>query len=158
MQVFALRNSHKKRSQVSAENAKREAEKEMNMKNNYGVMDEDWDEDKQKKKNSCGLDLMDLECDSFKVEQEEETRRAGKLKYSEAEKEYFTPVNAKVNAPADGDYWGKDYRQRYTVKKEINEDGQKSGEKKKGVFANIDSQKWAKIGSQVAFGSLSTGE
>jgi hypothetical protein len=159
MQVFALRNSHKKKSQLAAENAKREAEKEKYKKNNYGMSYEDWDEDdKIKKENSCGLDLMDMEMDSFKVEHEEETRRAGKSKYSEAEKEYFTPVNAKVNAPADGDYWGKDYGERYIVKEDINEDAQQGVEKKKGGFANIDSEKWAKIGSQVAFGMLSTGE
>jgi hypothetical protein len=161
MQVFALRNSHKKKSQVAAENAKREAEKEKYKKNSYGMSYEDWDvdvDDRIKKENSCGLDLMDMEMDSFKVEQEEETRRAGKSKYAEVEREYFTPVNAKVNAPADGDYWGKDYGQRYIVKEERNEDGQQDGEKKKGGFANIDSEKWAKIGSQVAFGMLSTGE
>lgn len=121
---------------------------------------EDWDvDDRLKKESSCGLDLMDMEMDSFKVEHEEETRKAGKTKYAEAEREYFTPVNAKVNAPADGDYWGKDYGERYTVREERNADGQQDGEKKKkGGFANIDSEKWAKIGTQVAFGSLSTGE
>jgi hypothetical protein len=158
MQVFALRNTQKKKSQVAAEKAKRDAEKEAHLHNNYGVMDEEWDEDKLKKESSCGLDLMDLEMDSFKMEVEEETRRAKKSKYSEMDKEYFTPVNAKINAPKDGDYWGRYEGKKDTVEEDRNEDGLKSGEKKKGRFANIDSEKWAKLGTQVAYGSLSTGE
>jgi hypothetical protein len=39
MQVFALRNTQKKKSQVAAEKAKRDAEKEAHLHNNYGVMD-----------------------------------------------------------------------------------------------------------------------
>ena len=121
-------------------------------------MDGEWDEGELRKESSCGLDLMDMELDSFKMEAEEETRRASrKAKYSEVESEYFTPVNAKINAPRDGDYWGGGGKGD-TVKEKGNEDGGKSGEKKKGCFANIDSEKWAKLGTQVAFGSLSTGE
>ena len=104
---------------------------------------------------------MDLEFDSFKMDdQGEQNRFTGKSKYSEMTEQYFTPVNAKINAPQNGNYWDRANNGSKTVGEQRNTLGMEKDETdakpRRPSLRDIDNEKWTNIGANVAFGSLPT--
>jgi hypothetical protein len=154
--IFALRGATIKKNQTHHESDNMTEEEKRDIYNAYRN-----DGEEERRDTAGRQDLMDLEFDSFKMdEQGEQNRYTGKSKYSEMTEQYFTPVNAKINPPGDGNYWDKNdnggdpvMSNRVTLGVEKDET---DAQPKRPSLRDIDNEKWTNIGANVAFGALPT--